>query len=318
MRKTIYLILFILFLAQPLYGESQPLRLRMGHHKDFLRIVLEGAKPLLDEAIVNQKAKDILVTFPNREISIEVEGGLEVPYKKVGVDAILFSPGNFRGMKVFTLSHPDRLIIDVYLQGIKRRDETELRKLKTVIIDPGHGGYEYGLVRNEHREKSVVLNIAKKLAVIVGRGSTRAILTRESDLYMPLSERVKLTSERDADVFISLHIGNHDKIIIYVPVITESVPPYIQEYLVNRGQGEYLDKTLTLARVINKAMASDFGEEMVVMKPLPYTMLSRIEAAAVMIELPSFESVNYTEELKSHIAHMIHRGLYIYEEVSAD
>lgn len=318
MRRTIiYLLVFVFLLAQPLHGESQSLRLRVGYHEDYLRIVLEGEGSLIDKAIVNQKARDILVTFPGRDISIELDGRSDVSYKKVGIDAILFSPKNFRGIKVFTLRSPDRLVIDIYLEGIKERKKTEPLRLKTVIIDPGHGGYEDGLVKDKYKEKNVVLDIAKKLGIIIGRGNAKAILTRESDLYMPLNERVRLANEKDTDVFISLHIGNHSEVVIYLPVITESVPDYVQNYLVDKGQGEYLNKTLILARALKEAIASDFGEDMVVVKLLPYSMLSRIESAAVMIELPSFEDTHYTEEFKSSIAQMIYKGLYIYEEGSA-
>jgi N-acetylmuramoyl-L-alanine amidase len=319
MRSIVCLILFIILLSPyPLYGESQPLKLRIGYHEDFLRIVLEGAKPLIDEAIVNQKARDILVTFPDREVSIEHEGEIRIPYRKVGQSAILFSPGNFRGLKVFTLSRPDRLVIDVYLEDVRRRAKKEPLRLKTVIIDPGHGGYESGIARGQYREKNVVLDIARRLGALIGRESTRAVLTRQSDLYMPLSERVRVANSKKANVFISLHVGNHENMVIYLPVITESTPEYIRGYLINRGQMDYLGKTSTLASAIRKAIASDFGEDMVVIEPLPYSMLSRIEAAAVIIELPSFEDVNYTRGLKSQIAQTIYRGLYIYEEDSSN
>ena len=318
MRNIVCLVLFIILLSTyPLYGESQPLRLRVGYHEDFLRIVLEGAKSLIDEAIVNQKAGDILVTFPDRKISIEHEGEAGISYRKIGLNAILFSPGSFRGLKVFTLSRPDRLVIDVYLENVRRRAKEEPLRLKTVIIDPGHGGYEYGIVRDQYKEKNVVLDIARRLGALIGRGSTSAVLTRQSDLYMPLSERVRVANSKRADVFISLHVGNHGNVVIYLPVITDSTPEYIRGYLINRGQMDYLGKTSTLASAIRKAIASDFGEDMVAVEPLPYSMLSRIEAAAVIIELPSFEEVNYTRGFKSQVAQTIYRGLYIYEEDSS-
>jgi len=272
---------------------------------------------LIDEAIVNQKPQGILVTFPDRDITIQPEGRIKIPYKGIGNDAILFSPGNFRGLKVFTLSHPSRLVIDVYLEKTGQRVKAELLRLKTVIIDPGHGGYESGLIREEYKEKNVVLDIAKKLGALIRRGNTKAMLTRESDLFLPLNERIKFTNVKGADVFISLHIGNHSEVVLYIPVITDSVPDYIRQYLINRGQEEYLDKTAILVRALKEAIASDFGEDMVVVRPLPYSILSKIEAAAVMIELPSFEDAYYIEELKSQMAYTIYKGLYIYEENSA-
>jgi len=314
MRKTACLFFLILFLAQALYGESQPIKLRVGYHRDFLRIVLEGERTLIKKAIVNQKARGVLVTFPDGEISIEHEGDIRIPYRKLGQGAILFSPGNFRGLKVFTLSRPDRLVIDVYLENVSKRTVEEPLRLRMVIIDPGHGGYEYGITSGQYREKNVVLDIAKRLGALIGRGSTKAEFTRRSDLYMSLSERVKFANSKGADLFISLHVGNHEGVVIYLPVVTDSTPDYIRAYLINRGQMDYLDRTSALARAIREAIASDLGEEMVTIEPLPYSILSRIEAAAVLVELPSFEDINYTDDFKSRIAKTIYRGLYIYEE----
>jgi|Deesub1362A_J573_1020465.scaffolds.fasta_scaffold00333_33 hypothetical protein len=319
MKRIACLIAFILLSTHSLYvyGISQPLRLRVGYHRDFLRIVLEGRRSLIEKAIVNQKAKDILVTFPDREISVEPEGEISISYRKVGFNAILFSPGNFRGLKVFTLRRPDRLVIDVYLEGVVKKTRRPPLRVESVVIDPGHGGYEYGILMGRYSEKSVVLDIAKRLAVLIGRGNTKATLTRQSDLYLPLGERVRLANSGKTDVFISLHVGSHENVVIYTPVLTESIPEFIRGYLVHRGQVDYLGKTSILARAIKKAIASEFGEEMVKIEPLPYTMLSRVEAAAVIIELPSFKDVNYTEGFKAQIAHTIYKGLYIYEEDSS-
>jgi hypothetical protein len=61
-------------------------------------------------------------------------------------------------------------------------------------------------------------------------------------------------------------------------------------------------------------MLADFGEDMVSVRPLPYGILSKIESAALIIELPSFEDAYYVEDLKSEIANTIYQGFYNYEE----
>jgi len=58
----------------------------------------------------------------------------------------------------------------------------------------------------------------------------------------------------------------------------------------------------------------DFGEDMVSVRPLPYSILSTIESAAVIIELPSFDDAYYVEDLKSEIANTLYQGFYNYEE----
>ena len=83
------------------------------------------------------------------------------------------------------------------------------------------------------------------------------------------------------------------------------------------GQEEYLKMTVLLLNAIKEAAASNLGSEAVTVKPLPYSIISKIGAAALIIELPSFEYANYTEEFKAAIANALNKGLYLYEEKDA-
>ncbi len=303
------------------------LKLRTSYHPEFLRIVLEGAKPLISKGMVNQKGKDIIVRFPYTSFTIYKEKTL-ITYK-IYKDTILFSPGYFRGFKTFSLKYPSRLVIDVYLETEKKDTKPsvksehpekvpQIQRIKTVIIDPGHGGYESGLVTENYKEKNVVLDIAKRLRALINRGSTRGLLTRKSDQFMSLKERVKFANSRNAEIFLSLHVGSHGNIVLYTPVITEPVPYEVKDFLINKGQEDFMVKTAALRNAIQQAIVEDFGNDMVSIEPLPYSILSRIEAAALIIELPSFEDAYYVAELKTELANTIYKGLYLYEESTAN
>ncbi|NOZ68593.1 MAG: N-acetylmuramoyl-L-alanine amidase [Deferribacteres bacterium] len=322
-------MIFLLLLPAISRAETYYLKLRASYHPGFLRIVLEGPESVIKRGIVNQKAQSVLVTFPDTDFTINAEKGVIV-YRKTDDNAVMFFPGAFRGLKVFTLKYPARLVIDVYKDvsrgnilspvspPVKRPEEKPddaLRKVRTVVIDPGHGGYESGMVKDNYREKNVVLDIAKKLRVLINRGSSRGFLTRGSDRFMTQGERVKFANNRNADIFISLHIGDHSGIVIYVPVITGHVPDAVKPYLVNKGQEAYMKRTVALLNAMKEAVMSRFGADSVSVRPLPYSILSRIEAAALMIELPSFEDAYYIEELKTEMADTLYKGLYIYEEI---
>jgi hypothetical protein len=311
MKRTGILLFLVLFSIHISGEELYFLKLRMSHHPDFLRIVIEGPKSMITQAMVNQKAQEILVTFPDTRFIIQEERVI-ITYR-IKEDVISFFPGDFKGFKVFTLKHPDRLVIDVY-QDSEQRPGYKPLKIRTIVIDPGHGGYENGLIKGGYKEKHVVLDIARKLKVLVSKGSSRCFLTRRSDRFMPLSERVKFTNNKEADVFISLHIGNHKDIVLYVPVITESIPEEIKPFLLNKGQERFMRKTAMLLDAMKRAIESDFGDDMISVKPLPYSILSKIEAAALMIELPSFEDAYYVEDLRAEMANTIYKGLYLYEE----
>jgi N-acetylmuramoyl-L-alanine amidase len=182
------------------------------------------------------------------------------------------------------------------------------------VIDPGHGGYEEGVRNTQYIEKHVVLDIARKLEALINRGASRSILTRRSDIFMSQKDRIRLTNDKDADVFISIHVGNHSEIVLYMPVITGHVPDMVKPYIKNRGQEEHLNQSARLVSVIREEISNAFGADMVSVRPLPYGILSQIESASLIIELPSFKDASYVEDLKAEIANMLYQGFYRYEE----
>lgn len=76
-----------------------------------------------------------------------------------------------------------------------------------VVIDPGHGGKDPGAIGpGGTREKDVVLQVARKLKSRIDKEKgMKAILTRDSDTFLPLRERMDLAHQHKADLFISVH-----------------------------------------------------------------------------------------------------------------
>lgn len=81
-----------------------------------------------------------------------------------------------------------------------------------VLIDPGHGGVDPGAVsKNNVYEKNVVLAVAKQLrATLAASGRYDVILTRDTDVFVPLDQRRQISYEKRADLFISLHADSID------------------------------------------------------------------------------------------------------------
>jgi len=106
-----------------------------------------------------------------------------------------------------------RYVIDVAASGtaaIERpttlRAEPRRTERPLIVIDAGHGGRDPG-ARGAHRNESEI-NLAAALMLrdeLVRSGRFRVLLTRESDVYVGLSERVRIARRADADLFISLH-----------------------------------------------------------------------------------------------------------------
>ncbi len=82
-----------------------------------------------------------------------------------------------------------------------------------IVIDPGHGGVDPGAVsKNNIYEKTVVLALAKTLKKeLENTGRYRVLLTRDRDIFIKLSDRVKFARKHEADLFLSLHADSLEK-----------------------------------------------------------------------------------------------------------
>ena len=81
------------------------------------------------------------------------------------------------------------------------------KKQFTVVIDPGHGGKDTGASAAGKREKDIALKISQELAKNL-RKNFNVIMTRNSDVFVNLSQRSKIANTKKADMFISIHANS--------------------------------------------------------------------------------------------------------------
>ncbi len=81
------------------------------------------------------------------------------------------------------------------------------RSVRTIVLDPGHGGKDPGAVgRKGLREKDVNLAVSLKLKKLIEQElSIRVLLTRSDDRFVSLQDRTKFANDNRADLFISIH-----------------------------------------------------------------------------------------------------------------
>lgn len=86
-------------------------------------------------------------------------------------------------------------------------------RIDVIVIDPGHGGKQYGAVgRNGTREKDVALEIGKRLAKLIRKDKQfKVIMTRDQDETVTLEKRAEIANEAGADLFISIHANSSVK-----------------------------------------------------------------------------------------------------------
>lgn len=81
------------------------------------------------------------------------------------------------------------------------------RKVKVIVIDPGHGGKDPGCNGVIHREKDVALAVALKFGKLIEEKmkDVKVIYTRKTDVFVELEDRAKIANDNNADLFISIH-----------------------------------------------------------------------------------------------------------------
>lgn len=86
------------------------------------------------------------------------------------------------------------------------KDEPK-RKVKIIVIDPGHGGKDPGCNGVTHKEKDIALSVALKFGKLIedNMKDVKVIYTRKTDIFVDLEERAKIANENNADLFISIH-----------------------------------------------------------------------------------------------------------------
>jgi N-acetylmuramoyl-L-alanine amidase len=108
--------------------------------------------------------------------------------------------------RVFYLPEPYRVVIDVARVPPGAAPTGRRRHVERVVLDPGHGGWDPGAIGpGGLREKEVTLDVARRVAPILGREGVQVLLTREDDRYVPLEERTARANAFRADLFVSVH-----------------------------------------------------------------------------------------------------------------
>jgi N-acetylmuramoyl-L-alanine amidase len=166
--------------------------------------------------------------------------GARVAQYKAEVVRVVLDTENIKDYKVFPLSDPARLVIDVRGERqteisrlepvvsamperivvpkleehqavtekkVKHPKKTVISKIRRIVVDPGHGGHDPGAVGPSGiQEKDVVLAIGLKLRDLFKEElGVDVVMTRSTDIFIPLEERTAIANKVGADLFLSVH-----------------------------------------------------------------------------------------------------------------
>lgn len=122
-----------------------------------------------------------------------------------------FYVNNYR----YVLSHPvreynDELMISSVdmrklVDPVLRPRFSPENKLRTVVLDPGHGGHDAGAVSSIAKEKDLNLAVARKLRRMLEQQGYRVVMTRDADYFLTLQERVAIANRIPDSIFVSIH-----------------------------------------------------------------------------------------------------------------
>ena len=89
--------------------------------------------------------------------------------------------------------------------------EKPIRKNSTkskIVLDAGHGGSDYGAIKDGINEKDITLDITQRVDAILRSKGYKVALVRNEDVYVSLEDRVTFTEEEEPEVFVSIHVNS--------------------------------------------------------------------------------------------------------------
>jgi N-acetylmuramoyl-L-alanine amidase len=244
--------------------------------------------------------------------------------------------------------------LDDYRLLVSKNDYTRLSSLfglgiKTVIIDPGHGGKDPGAIGVKGtKEKDITLDVALRLEQkMIDLDRFNVLLTRQDDKFLTLAERVDFAKQKKADLFLSIHVNslpnegvNLIETYYFGPPLTSEIFRLAEEenkasqYPVSELVEIIRDINNTVKRQESKMLAgaiqaslynhlSEKDPELINsgVKMAPFVVLSQIEVPSVLVEISCItneeeEAKLMTSKYREKVASYVAEGVVTYLDIN--
>ena len=167
-------------------------------------------------------------------------------------------------------------------------------RIKTICLDPGHGGKDPGFSVGSNKEKKYTLLLAKEVQEQLSRAGFKVYLTRKLDTYPERAERPDLARRRKADLFLSLHFNATESSArsvqgVEVYCLTPAGAPSSNSGGEGAGAGWFAgnghnDENMFLAYQLQKALTRELGAEDRGVHRARFEVLREASMPAVLIE----------------------------------
>jgi N-acetylmuramoyl-L-alanine amidase len=198
-----------------------------------VRLVLELDRPAMPESI-DRPAQG---TTPRRHrlalegvgVAADVAPAVEVGAAGLVAYRVVELPGGTARVELdlepeaivrrFTLDAPPRAVVEVALPHAQRQAGAVVRR---VVLDPGHGGDEWGASNGGVRESHLAFDIARRTAhsLRARLPGMEVLLTRTDDVVVSLEARTAMANAAGADLFVSIHLNDSEVAIAHGGVTT--------------------------------------------------------------------------------------------------
>lgn len=318
LKKSICISLVVLSLLLSLRNAADAgtvdLFMRSSKHEGFTRVVFESVdESFIKGSNVTQAQNQIKIKFPSR-FSLVLQGKSVVETSANDSTLMVNFNAPFK-IKVMYLYSPPRLSIDITSgeapepkaqkpEAVKTESPQNLR----IVIDAGHGGYDAGIVSDNAREKDIALSLARELESALIKKNRPVYLTRRSDQFVSIRDRMSFANQKAPDLFLSLHMSSSDSFVIYTSVRVESGSEthLTEEYDIRSSQRRFVGKSISLANDLGGVIKDEFNAE-VLIRSLPLPLLDSVNAPAVMLEVP--KSVLQDSETKTRLSETLLKGI---------
>ena len=353
MKKLLLICIAGLLAACPLFAEeNKVVSLRFSQQANIARVVLESDDNSIKNSIITTTLSKIIIEFPGpvelkkqsdfvfeasatgRFLTIKLKNAEDVSfYKLVGPSRIVIniviaqklpdSQQTQTGEKpkqapVTDLKGAQKLPNSHQTQtAVKSKEPATVAEkavaAKVICLDPGHGGYDYGLISKDSKEKDLNLLLTKDLNSALLKKGEKVFLTRKVDQSLSLSDRINLINSKKPDIFLSMHSSASNTFVVYTAAIDDSATEAsVKLYSLTSRQGRYIEKSRALAKALGKSLKDEFKAD-VFFRELSLPVLISANAAAVLIEYPSSQLTSYDLKMRGRFINAVVKGIQSYE-----
>jgi N-acetylmuramoyl-L-alanine amidase len=184
---------------------------------------------------------------------------------------------------------------------------------KIIFLDAGHGGYDYGIISKDAKEKDIDLLLAKDLNAAIAKKGDKVFLTRKVDQSLSLYDRIIVANSRKPDIFISIHSSASNAFAVYTATTDDpATEASVKMYGLAAKQGRHIEKSRALAKAIGGFLKDTFKGDLFA-RELPLPVLNSMDATAVLIEYPSLQVNSYDQKMRDLLVNAVVKGLRSYE-----